>query len=534
MNHSPSVSEQKAVSAVPRPIWVGLALLLVLSCVGRIPGLNYGFPEIVLRDEATYAGAALKMLQQGTLDPGEYRYGNLLHYLYYLTFAPLYFASQAIGEHASGTPLPQWPFYHVARSLSLISSLGCLVLLFELGRRLFSARVGLLAAALLALQPLFFRYGRLAKPDIFVLLFSLMAALVFLDLYQKGGRRRFWLAGVTMALGFSVKYSMIALCPCVIAVFGLMRKRVADGKMPPEAASWRGLIEAFGVALILVVVLNLSALLNFKQALLQFQRQYHTTVQGRHIIAATLPSLGPWAVLTQHLPGALGWPLGIAAVAGWIGWGFKDGARWLIVALYPVVHYVLVCRWGFAFPRELIPIYPPLYLGAAWALDRAGQFSGKIRGVKAALGWLLLLGLLGFSLAGPIQKIWDKERRIVGGNTKVLAKQWVQHNVPPSARIAREMFVLPMSETHPDEVFARVLGDHSYQYYIDQKVQYLIKSRLPQAALEANPDVARNDREIEARAERLAQWNGRELGIEGPNLAVFRVRENTGQSPQPE
>ena len=87
------ISLQKTESHSPLPRWILLSLiaLIALSGIVRIPGLMYGFPEIVMRDELTYAGESLRMLREGTLDPEEYRHGNFIHYFYLVLYSPVYY-----------------------------------------------------------------------------------------------------------------------------------------------------------------------------------------------------------------------------------------------------------------------------------------------------------------------------------------------------------------------------------------------------------------------------------------------------------
>jgi len=118
----------------------------------------------------------------------------------------------------------------------------------------------------------------------------------------------------------------------------------------------------------------------------------------------------------------------------------------------------------------------------------------------------------------------------LAGNTKVLAKHWCLQHLPRTAKIARDVYVLPMRDTHPKELFSYVLALHRYDHYVDRGVEYLIKGRLPAEVLERNPEIAFNDREIERRGELLARWNGNDLDLMGPELAVYRVVRNASRA----
>jgi len=62
-----------------------------------------------MRDELTYAGVSLRMLEEGSLDPKEYRYGNFIHYFYCGVFAPFYYGGRLLGAVPSHfTELVYW------------------------------------------------------------------------------------------------------------------------------------------------------------------------------------------------------------------------------------------------------------------------------------------------------------------------------------------------------------------------------------------------------------------------------------------
>lgn len=518
---APDLTEKNVWNPAPRWTVRALIVLVCLSAALRIPALFYGFPEIVMRDELTYAGVSLRMLEDGSLDPKEYRYGNFIHYFYCVVFAPVYHGGRLLGAFPAGEPTPEWPFYLIARGLSLLASLAALVALYRLGKRLFRAEAGLAAAILLALNPTFFRYGQLSKLDIYVLLLSLLAAWILLEMRS---RRGFHLAGVILGVGTSIKYSMAAFGPCILLVFFLRKREKSESGQPP----FRWVVESLAIGGALVLLFNLFVFLHIDESIKQFHRQYSVTIRGEHLMASTLPSLGPAALVTLHLPAAIGWPLTVLALAGWLYWAVHDLKRWLLVSLYPAIHYLMVSRWGFAFPRELLPVYPPLYLGGAALslalIDRVRRWnrSGTIQLLP-----YLAAGICLFSLIRPIQEIYPKQRRLIAGNTKVMAKRWVKEHIPKDAVLARDVSALPLS---PREIFSYSLATHPYAWYVEQGVQYLVMSRLPESVLKNSPELAENDRQIRLQAKELIFWDPVKLGVEGPSLGVYLVPENS--SPQ--
>jgi hypothetical protein len=506
---------------------IGLVLLIIVSGLLRAPGLFYGFPEIVLWDEVTYSIEALEMLEEGSLDPGEYRHGNFTHYFFAAVFSPLYFMGRWTGLYPEGQPATPWHFLLLGRILCLLCSLLGLWLIYRIGRRLFGPPAGLIAAFFMAIHPITFHYGQIAKPDIFVQTISLAAALLFLRIYSNRSSKTFIIAGALAGIGVSTKYSMVVFFPCILGLFLFMR--MEDHKMNRKSGlSWTDLGISLSVAVLVGTFFNIFILINLQEALKQLELQYNITVLGKHVLAPSLPELDPWSVATQQIPHGFGWPIALFAMIGWAAWAFRDWRSWLMVSIYPIFHYMLVNRWQFAFPRELMPIIPPLCLGAAWVIvegyNRGIEKLGARwkRPLAVGIGILCLL-----SLAAPVQKIYQKQKRILAGNSKVLAKRWMEENLPKDAKIAVDGFVLPEMTVDPRYHFSYIMGYHPYRYYVQQGTEYLVKSRIHPAALAARPEVAANEAEIEEKAVLLKEWQILDLEIEGPNLAIYRVPENT-------
>ncbi len=108
--------------------------------------------------------------------------------------------------------------FRAAELISVVATIGTLLLWFGVIKRLAGARLGLFAVLFMATNPYFFHYGFIATTDAFAV--SLQVVTLFL-LLGGGTERRLAAAGLVAAFAFLTRYNVIYLLPAgLIAVFG--------------------------------------------------------------------------------------------------------------------------------------------------------------------------------------------------------------------------------------------------------------------------------------------------------------------------
>jgi hypothetical protein len=128
---------------------------------------------------------------------------------------------------AEWVPVERQPGVRVSREARLLfrviqSIYGTLSiwLLFLIGRRLFSPEVGLLAALFLSVMPLHIRMSSFFKPDILVLMLTLLAFYWTIKALQSPSLKKYLLVGLAVGLATSGKYTAIpAAIPLTIGTF---------------------------------------------------------------------------------------------------------------------------------------------------------------------------------------------------------------------------------------------------------------------------------------------------------------------------
>ncbi|TSC63489.1 MAG: Glycosyl transferase family protein, partial [Microgenomates group bacterium Gr01-1014_93] len=202
-----------------------LVLILLIAALLRIGAVYPGFNQYHT-DEPAIWGSALNMIRHSTLDPGRYDYPattmliNAFFYKflfiplgwiwYYLThFWDLFdgvikifptekemnrvFTLYIIGER--GVNAIFW-----ARYVTAFFGVGTVFLTYLLSKKMFSERVGLLAALFLTFNYRNVMNSHLSLPDIYNAFFLLLALIACWNLMQKPSRLAYLLAGIFCGL----------------------------------------------------------------------------------------------------------------------------------------------------------------------------------------------------------------------------------------------------------------------------------------------------------------------------------------------
>ena len=130
---------------------------------------------------------------------------------------PLYYALAWLWTQVMGTG--EWGL----RSLSALGGVATIPVVYFTGRELRGARTGLLAAALVAVNPMLLWYSQEARAYSLLVLLCALSLLFCVRALQGGGRRDFTWWGVFSALALATHY--FAVFPLVAEVLLLVRRR---------------------------------------------------------------------------------------------------------------------------------------------------------------------------------------------------------------------------------------------------------------------------------------------------------------------
>ena len=373
---------------------------------------------------------------------------------------------------------------YVGRPLSALFDVGTVFMVFLLGRKMFSPRVGLLAAAFNAFAVIHIQSSHFYRPETFSVFFLMASFWAMLVMLERGRLRDSLLLGALVGLAMAPKVSVLLLVlPLGLAYLW----RVLDS----SGGRWSAITlekihgpfahayAAAAVAVAVFFVLTPYALLDFnsfigdlvaqtnmaRQAgLWPFTYQYVNTAAFSYQIQQT----SAWGV---------GIPLGIVA---WLSIPFavvmvlrrQRSYRWdLLLLAWVVPNFLFLESFEVKFLRYLFPLMPFMVLMAArmlwWLVDAARSASHSLGASQSAqepetsLRWRALLGriwaplsngrylpvlplaLMVLVLATTAFYALAFERVYARDHPAVAASRWMQENIPPGTRV--------VSDNHWDE-----------------------------------------------------------------------------------
>ncbi len=407
---------------------IGLALFL------RFWGLNYGLPYFLIDDERTLVYGALKMGELKTLIPAlhaeEFKilyYAPLMSYIYLFFITPFVLIQYFTGHFANLAEIANYfvidpgPIWLIARAINALIGAASVFLLFLIGKKAFNNWVGLISASFLTTSFLhiqFSHFTRLWGPSLFIVLLVMFLSLCI----WKSPKIKYYLwMGIVGGLGFGTNYILpVTLFIFLMAHFATGKNsilnKLKDRKLwltivvfvllagiftmifPQLFVGWTGLGRLEGALaanrsfsqFLFVSFAYMKALLFYEPLVLIFSLVglafFYFKSKGLALVFLTWPVF--WLLITYFI-----------LHGGYIGGN-------------PHLHYILV-------------IIPWLILPASYAVY---QLAAKLPSV---LRIILLILVFAYPAAASLQYV-----NLLGQkDTRILAKEWVEENIPQGSRI---------------------------------------------------------------------------------------------------
>lgn len=440
--------------------WVLLGIILAVAAYFRWNGLVWDSGYLFHPDERQIL-LVISNLQlpsnplelvspASSLNPKFFAYGSFpLYLLRALTLlAP---PTNIVGPWADDQ-LARWVF--LGRWLSGLFDLGTIILTYALGRKIYTARVGLMAAACVAVTVLHIQLSHFYAVDTLLTFFMLATLYCAFRIAQdtipnpKPNPPLIWkiLCGVSFGLAMATKITALPL------VFPLFYVSYHITNAPPFKFSrarlgeiWRAVRRPFlqivGIAFLVFIVTQPYALIDWYSF-------------GRDVIRETFVARGwldypytrqyantlPFVYqVTQGAIWGMGLPLGILAWGGGAlfvaQWWKNRNWRDAFVLSFALFYFITIGLQYTKYLRYLLPLLPLLYIMAARAF---AQLFAKRRAVLAIAGGVVLTMALLYALA--FVQIYTRE------HPWLTASRWIYENVPSGKILTVEQWddALPM------------------------------------------------------------------------------------------
>lgn len=405
----------------------GLCLILLVAALLRIDGVGFGLPALNDPDEPLFMSTALEMLSGPTLNPGWFGHpGTITFYSLMLVVALVGGLGVLTGRFADFDAFAAAVYadpgviFLPARLLMVAFGVACVWMTWRLGKRLGGERLGLAAAAILAVNAVHIEYSQIIRTDVQASLFMLLCAQSALMIAERGRRRDFLLAGLFAGLACATKWPA--------AVIGVTVVGAAVYQRRPGAATWHELA-LFGLATVATLSIVSPFLLidhaTVVQNLSGEARPLHPGATGG----------GLFANLGWYVAGPLFSSLGIGGLLlGAVGmlWGAGTDRRWMFVILpFCLTFLLVIAMQSLRWERWIVPLLPFVALAAARALCAMTDLL-PARRAQIVLPLALLLLTIPMIITARTEAA---ERR---HDTRQIASAWLRAHAPPGSRILIE------------------------------------------------------------------------------------------------
>ncbi len=450
-----------------------LFLILVSGFALRVYGLNWDQGAHLHPDERMIVMVAEGLSwpvpfswqaifsPQSPLNPNFFAYGSLPLYL-------LKIFSSYLGLVTGNSLLASYenlPF--VGRFISLAFDLGVVILIFKIGKRIFRAKVGLMAAVFYATFVLPIQLSHFYAVDTLLNFFIWLTLWRLIIFYEGPNFKNALKTGLFFGLSLATKISATALLAGVgtalladllllgwkflrgmeknwwvrirAMFFKIFRKALIQ-KITQRLIFMGGTIGL--TTAIVFLILEPYALIDFSNFKTQILNQ-NQMIRDAYVFPYTLQYVGTpayWYFLKNILLWGIGLGLGPISFLAVIyyGWGlvkrlmnpgdYDQEAKELIIVIFGLGYFLVVGRFAVKFMRYFLPLYPFL------ALILAREISIFLEKGKNKLRLCLFAPLL------LVHSLWLLSFMTIYSrpHSRVLASQWINENVAPGSSLAIE------------------------------------------------------------------------------------------------
>lgn len=436
-----------------KKIYLLLFFILLLGFLFRIYGMNWDQGYHLHPDERAIVLFTLPLSwpqtitdffsPKSSLNPHFFAYGSLPLYV-------LKIASTAMGIfNLSYTSYESIDL--VGRALSALFDTFTIAVIYLVGKKIFSTRIGLFAAFIYAISVLPIQLSHFYAVDTMLTCFMLLTLFSLIKLYEKPNIINAVVTGIFFGLAMATKASAVAVSATILLTLALDFLLIFL-RQPHKPHIWfphvphiikKLFIEGitlFITAGIIFFICEPYAFLDFSEFLNQNLQQYAMT-KDAFTFPYTLQYIGKIPYFYE-LKNIFLWGEGpLLASFSFIGIGYltylalkkqkhDKWAKELVLVVFFWTYFAIVGRFAIGFMRYMLPVYPILSISAALMFRRLRLLIHKRNLISAIYSAICIIGLLIWPLS--FITIYNHD------NTRVQATNWILKNTKPGKTLAIE------------------------------------------------------------------------------------------------
>lgn len=437
----PAMSRSAVRATLTSPtglLWV----IVLLGVLIRLRGVTWGLPYLYDPDEHFLVDPAVRFVTTGDLNPHWFVYPAstvmyTLGFVFLLYWVVGYFVGwfpdlQSFGALFWANPTS---FYLIARTVAIGLASLAIPLTFLLCRKAAGKGAALAAATFVALSPLHAEFSRVVRTDPLMTVFILLAMLYAVRAMEEQSGRDFLFSGIFIGLATATKFPGLSGALAVVLGAGLAKPR------PPVPLTRRGLWLALAaggsvVGFFAGAPFVVTGIREVYWSLVTEATHAHLSATGGRGLPNYL-----W-YLKGPLRDAVGLPLELFALVGLVASCTLRNRPRLLLASFSVLFLLGIGLSLKRWERWIVPLMPCVAILAAIGIEAT---------VRAISRWSALprhqdmaVAILGIALMiPPATEAFQRGGRT--GDTRDIAKVWVERLVPRGSKVAVEQNAPPIS-----------------------------------------------------------------------------------------
>lgn len=425
-----------------------IVALVTLAGLGlRLFAIGHGLPHQYVPDESTMVGGALRMGATQSLQPSTFIYPALLMYLFAGEYLGLLVVGRLTGLFASIAHFKECAFtdptlfYLLPRLAIALIGAATIPLTYWVGRRLYGPWPAVVAAVLVAVSVMHVQMSHQARHWVPISFWALTVLWASLNIAERGRRRDYIFAGLLVGLTASTSFNGFLLMAIPLTAHWVhIRKR----DIPIR--NYRYHLPMFMTIMLAPVVffaLNPYILLQLDR-FVSFHSHGDSSIGGQIV--------GHYSNFFQEKNGFTFFAHATVTyepaitILGFIGAAlalrrFPFTAP--VVLLYPIFHYFMFATTSpsleqrYMLPGVVLWALPAGLAGAElakWALGKGSRLRVSI--TAAVIVFIVIL------VSIPSLRY---DELLARPDTRTLAKEWIEKNIPAGSDIAVESYSPPLT-----------------------------------------------------------------------------------------
>lgn len=429
-------------------------MILIFGGILRVWGAMHDLPYTYFGDEEHLIGRSLAF-GSGDLNPhwfhkpAFYMYWLFGEYGLYFLIGKIFGWFPSVSDFARHFFVTIEPFVLIGRLTTVGFSLATIYVTYRIGSLYSNNRVGILAAWFLALCMGHFTSSIVVKADVPATLFAMVSLFFVFSIYRKQRWQDYLLAGLFAGIGTATKYyPLTMLFPIYVAhILAFWDKdvpffrKLVNLKLVGAGLAWAAgffacspynFLDPLWTDQIVAFIQKVPSI-----GMVDRDAGFVATTSSSFSekllsIAISLKNFG--GVIIDH--SGMGLLLGSLAILGIILFPFEGNKKGLICFAY-IFSFALVASIinpSYARSRHLSMVFPVLCIASAMVVDLGwSRILANIRNPNwKKISVIVVSVLLVFQ---NVVLILQYDIRISQKDTRLMAKEWIESNIPPQTKI---------------------------------------------------------------------------------------------------